>query len=229
MGRGNDWPVRCVVRSSRGPLCPVTHPPPSLADWTRYSSRRYGELPESLCALRQVADALELFSSAPTLSQLVAAPLTITLTALLGIVITSASSNILGAIYWSPITLLVAIQDHYGSSSGGTFPCLVTIRTLLPLILLSSVRAAVFFGGLGCAFSQLAVNVVLNAVSHGMDMAGLAPRYINIRRGAYIIGAVGGSHPGVDIHLPSPAGTDPDPQLFLLPRRSHSLLIRGKS
>jgi NCS1 family nucleobase:cation symporter-1 len=32
-----------------------------------------------------------------------------------------------------------------------------------------------------------AINVVLNSVSTGMDMAGFAPRYINIRRGAYIL------------------------------------------
>lgn len=54
----------------------------------------------------------------------------ITVTALVGVVVTSASSEILGTLYWSPIGLLGAIQGHYNSSS--------------------SVRAAVFFGGLGC-------------------------------------------------------------------------------
>ncbi|ORY77985.1 NCS1 family nucleobase:cation symporter-1 [Leucosporidium creatinivorum] len=121
-------------------------------DWTRYANRRY----------------------APTLSQLVAAPVTITVTALLGVIITSASSSILTeqtTLLWSPITLLAAIQEHYGSSP--------------------RVRAAVFFGGLGCSVSQLSINVVLNSVSAGMDMAGLAPRWINIRRGAYILALFG--------------------------------------
>ncbi|KAF7970275.1 hypothetical protein HWV62_24464 [Athelia sp. TMB] len=111
------------------------------SDWTRYASRRY----------------------APTLSQMVAAPVTITLTALLGVVVTSASSNILGELYWSPITLLGAILDHYNFSSGA--------------------RAGVFFGGVGVALSQLSLNVILNSVSTGMDIAGLWPRFINIRRG----------------------------------------------
>ena len=65
---------------------------------------------------------------------------------------------------------LGAIQDHYDSHSG--------------------VRAAAFFAGLGCTCAQLSINVLLNSVSTGMDMAGLWPKYINIRRGAYILAAV---------------------------------------
>ena len=83
---------------------------------------------------------------------------------------TSASSEILGEIIWSPIGLLSALQDYYQSSPG--------------------VRAACFFAGLGLTGAQLSINVVLNSVSTGMDMAGLWPKYINIRRGAYILAAV---------------------------------------
>lgn len=64
-----------------------------------------------------------------------------------------------------------AIQTHYGDSSG--------------------VRAAVFFAGLGCTCAQLSINVILNAVSTGMVLAGYAPKYINIKRGAVIIGLLG--------------------------------------
>jgi NCS1 family nucleobase:cation symporter-1 len=67
------------------------------SDWTRYANRRY----------------------APTFSQLIAAPVTITLTALFGVIITSASSKILGELYWSPIVLLGEVQRFYGSSPGG--------------------------------------------------------------------------------------------------------------
>jgi NCS1 family nucleobase:cation symporter-1 len=42
----------------------------------------------------------------PLLSQLVAAPVMITICALVGVVVTSASSEILGEIIWSPIALL---------------------------------------------------------------------------------------------------------------------------
>ncbi|BEI86532.1 hypothetical protein CcaverHIS002_0608190 [Cutaneotrichosporon cavernicola] len=103
------------------------------SDWVRYSQRRYY----------------------PMLSQLVAAPLMITLCALVGVVVTSSSYQILGTLYWSPIELLGAIQEHYNSSPG------------------------------------LSINVLLNSVSTGMDMAGLWPKYINIRRGAYLLAAFG--------------------------------------
>lgn len=35
------------------------------------------------------------------------------------------------------------------------------------------------------------ISVVLNSVSTGMDMAGLWPKYINIRRGSYIMAIMG--------------------------------------
>lgn len=47
-------------------------------------------------------------------------------------------------------------------------------------------RAAGFFAGCGLVTCQLAINSIDNAFSAGMDMAGLFPAYINIRRGAYI-------------------------------------------
>jgi NCS1 family nucleobase:cation symporter-1 len=47
-------------------------------------------------------------------------------------------------------------------------------------------RAAAFFAGCGLVTSQLAINTIDNAFSAGMDIAGLFPSFINIRRGAYI-------------------------------------------
>lgn len=47
-------------------------------------------------------------------------------------------------------------------------------------------RAAGFFAGCGLVVCQLAINTIDNAFSTGMDMAGLLPSFINIRRGAYI-------------------------------------------
>ncbi|EQL01802.1 NCS1 family nucleobase:cation symporter-1 [Ophiocordyceps sinensis CO18] len=120
------------------------------SDWTRYASRRY----------------------APTSSQLLASPVTIAVTAIIGIVVTSASRDILGGeLQWNPIYLLAKIQDYYNSSSGA--------------------RAGVFFASSGLVCSQLAISLVLNAMSAGMDMAGLWPKYINIRRGAYIMTMIG--------------------------------------
>ena len=67
--------------------------------------------------------------------------------------------------------MLGAVQDYYNSSPG--------------------VRAAVFFAGLGCTAAQLSLNVLLTAISTGMDMAGLWPKYLNIRRGAYLLAIMG--------------------------------------
>ena len=86
------------------------------SDWTRYAKTK----------------------SAPVPSQLIASPLTIAITATIGIIVTSASRDILGGqIIWNPIALLAAIQDYYDSSSG--------------------VRAAVFFASIGLVASQFSV------------------------------------------------------------------------
>lgn len=86
------------------------------SDWTRYAKRRF----------------------APTLSQLIASPLTIAATATIGIIVTSASRDIMGGeIEWNPIYLLADVQDFYESTPG--------------------VRAAVFFASIGMVFSQFSV------------------------------------------------------------------------
>lgn len=107
------------------------------SDWTRYARRKY----------------------APTVSQLLAAPATIAATAVVGIVVASASRDVLGsAVEWSPIHLLAAIQDHYRSSPG--------------------VRAAVFLASLGLIASQLLVRlaVVGRAPARPLDASANGPR-----------------------------------------------------
>jgi len=86
------------------------------SDWTRYANRKF----------------------APTLSQLVAAPITIAVTAIIGIIVTSAARDVLGDIVWNPIYLLADLQKEYHSSSRA--------------------RAGVFFASLGLVSSQLAVS-----------------------------------------------------------------------
>jgi nucleobase:cation symporter-1, NCS1 family len=98
--------------------------------------------------------------------QAVTAPITICITALCGLLITSATAKIYGEYYWNPFELLLAIQAD--SMSPGA-------------------RAGTFFAALGFLASQLALCIVLNCVSTGMDMAALCPKYINIRRGSYIL------------------------------------------
>ncbi|KIW27545.1 uncharacterized protein PV07_07273 [Cladophialophora immunda] len=114
------------------------------SDWTRYSR----------------------YPNAALFGQAVTAPIAISVTAVCGLLITSASASIYGTVYWNPFELLLAIQQH--SLSPGA-------------------RAGTFFAALGFTASQFALCIVLNSVSAGMDMAALMPKYINIRRGAYIL------------------------------------------
>lgn len=85
------------------------------SDWTRYADRPL----------------------APTLSQMVVAPLTITVTAIFGIIVTSAAMDITGNLVWNPIELLGMIQELNHSSPRA--------------------RAGVFFASLGLVSSQLMV------------------------------------------------------------------------
>ncbi|KAE8400626.1 allantoin permease [Aspergillus pseudonomiae] len=98
------------------------------------------------------------------LGQLVSFPFYSILCATVGILVTAATQNRYGKPLWNLPTLLSAIMENGGSRS----------------------RVAVFFGGAALSVSQMGLNVPANALSGGFDMAATFPRYINLRRGAYI-------------------------------------------
>ncbi|KAG1898460.1 permease for cytosine/purines, uracil, thiamine, allantoin-domain-containing protein [Suillus fuscotomentosus] len=108
---------------------------------------------------------------APTLAQLIVAPFCIIVCATIGIIVTSCAQEIVGSLIWEPFLLLAALQNYYNDSP--------------------RVRAAIFFAGLSCVCAQLGMSIVLNSVSVGMDISGVVPRYINIRRGAYLLAFLG--------------------------------------
>ncbi|KAF2170170.1 hypothetical protein M409DRAFT_19776 [Zasmidium cellare ATCC 36951] len=83
----------------------------------------------------------------------------------LGCLSASASAAIYGEPIWNPPNLVQKWLDTDYSAGA---------------------RAAAFFAGCGLVICQLAINTIDNAFSAGMDMAGLCPSFINIRRGAYI-------------------------------------------
>ncbi|CAN9315255.1 unnamed protein product [Alternaria alternata] len=87
---------------------------------------------------------------------------------LVGLVTTASGQKIYGEIYWNPPDLLMRMMDNGNGSSRS--------------------RAGVFFLAAGFAFTAMFENICGNAVSGGIDLAGLFPRYINIRRGAIITG-----------------------------------------
>ena len=87
------------------------------------------------------------------------------LVTLMGTLTTSAAQKIYGELIWSPNELALRwMQDGYTSKS----------------------RAAAFFAALGFFLSQLSINTVDNAWPGGFDLAALFPKWVNIRRGAYI-------------------------------------------
>ncbi|KAJ7675656.1 permease for cytosine/purines, uracil, thiamine, allantoin-domain-containing protein [Mycena polygramma] len=90
---------------------------------------------------------------------------------ILGIITTSCARGFYPdePLLWKLYDLLEAIQTHGGNGA----------------------RAAVFFAAFAFFLSQLCVNVVACGTVGGMDLAALLPRYINIRRGSFIIALIG--------------------------------------
>ncbi|KAI7782198.1 Allantoin permease [Diaporthe eres] len=88
------------------------------------------------------------------------------LVSFIGLVTTSAAQTIYGEVYWNPPDLLMVMMDSgHGSSKS---------------------RAGVFFLAFGFALTACFENICGNAVAGGIDLAGLFPHYIDIRRGAII-------------------------------------------
>ncbi|RDW59965.1 NCS1 nucleoside transporter family protein-4 [Coleophoma cylindrospora] len=89
-----------------------------------------------------------------------------TLVSFVGLVTTAACQKIYGKIYWNPPDLLMVMMENGEGSSAA--------------------RAGVFFLALGFGLTSMFENICGNAVAGGIDLAGLFPRYIDIRRGAII-------------------------------------------
>ncbi|KAH7123283.1 NCS1 nucleoside transporter [Dactylonectria estremocensis] len=83
-----------------------------------------------------------------------------------GILTASATMTIYGGeAYWNPLTIIHQwMLDNYSAKA----------------------RAAAFFCSLGFVISQLAENTLGNGFAAGMDLAGLFPNWINIRRGGVL-------------------------------------------
>ncbi|KAK7523438.1 uracil permease [Phyllosticta citriasiana] len=88
------------------------------------------------------------------------------LVSLVGLVVTSACQVLYGEIFWNPPDLLMRMMDSgHGSSKA---------------------RAGVFFLSVGFALAGMFENICGNSVAGGIDLAGLWPSYIDIRRGSFI-------------------------------------------
>ncbi|KAK7424519.1 hypothetical protein QQX98_000484 [Neonectria punicea] len=96
-------------------------------------------------------------------------------TEICGILVTAATQKRYGngVPLWDPYQLLVAIQDSAMGTSGE-----------------KGARAATFFLGAAFIVAQLSINVPRNILAGGLDVASLFPKYIDLRRGAYILVAL---------------------------------------
>ncbi|RDI76442.1 hypothetical protein Vi05172_g13577 [Venturia inaequalis] len=113
---------------------------------------------------------VKISKAAAAINQLITLPLVLTVTAALGTFATSAVTNMYGKQIWQPITLLeFLLMDNYNAAT----------------------RAGCFFAAFGFFLSQVSVNLVQNSVAAGMDLASLAPKWIDVKRGALIMCIVG--------------------------------------
>lgn len=101
-------------------------------------------------------------------SQLVTQPLSVTLSAALGILATAAINNSWGleTPLWNPWDLLGATLDRYWSAS---------------------TRFAVFLSAFTWMVSILGTNIAANMIPFGADSSMLFPKYITIPRGQFIV------------------------------------------
>ncbi|WWC70335.1 uncharacterized protein I206_104285 [Kwoniella pini CBS 10737] len=103
----------------------------------------------------------------PLVSQVIIAPISGTIVCVIGLICASSAAKIYPEepLLWTPYGLLTAIQLHENTKGA---------------------RAAVFFASLVFTLAQLGINIPGNCLSGGIDLTSLLPKYINIRRGAYI-------------------------------------------
>ncbi|KAI0719234.1 NCS1 nucleoside transporter family [Fomitopsis betulina] len=103
--------------------------------------------------------------------QIFAIPLCLFGSNLLGIITTSCARGLYPdePLLWRLYDLFEAIQTHGGPGA----------------------RAAVFFAATAFFLSQLSVTVVACGTVGGIDLAALLPRFLDIRRGSFVVAAVG--------------------------------------
>ncbi|XXG94974.1 hypothetical protein Hte_001234 [Hypoxylon texense] len=98
-------------------------------------------------------------------SQLVK-PFAVTISATFGILATAGINGKWGLELWNPWDLLDAIQDHHNSSGA---------------------RFAIFLAALTWTVGILGTNIAANMISFGSDVAMLFPRYVDMKRGFFIV------------------------------------------
>lgn len=102
-------------------------------------------------------------------SQIFAIPLCFSITSLIGILVSSASTILYHKTFWSPLDVLDKFCDTNDKAA----------------------KVGAFFISSSFMIGQLGVNICANSLSAGSDMTALFPYFINIRRGGYVCAAIG--------------------------------------
>ena len=102
------------------------------------------------------------YPRAQIMSQLLVVPINSVIIALIGLIVTSCAAGFYPdeGLLWAPYDLFPVIQENGGPGA----------------------RAACFFVGCVFVMSQFGINIPGNAISGGIDMSGLFPKYLNIMR-----------------------------------------------
>ncbi len=91
-------------------------------------------------------------------------PLVYFIFSFIGIVVASAGQAIYGTLYWDP-TMIISLWTN---------------------------RAAAFFTATAFGLATLGTNISTNSIASSNDFAFLAPKYLNIQRGAFLTALLGG-------------------------------------
>ena len=99
-------------------------------------------------------------------SQLLVVPISSTIISIIGLIVTSCAADFYPdeGLLWAPYDLFPIIQQNGGPGA----------------------RAACFFVGCVFVMSQFGINIPGNAISGGIDMSGLLPKYLNIKRYVFV-------------------------------------------
>lgn len=96
--------------------------------------------------------------------QMLFIPLVYWIFSFVGIVIASAGQAIYGKLYWDPTSIVALLPN----------------------------RAGAFFCAFAFGLATLGTNISTNSIASSNDLAYLAPKWITIRRGAFITAMIGG-------------------------------------
>ncbi|KAH8814709.1 NCS1 nucleoside transporter family [Flagelloscypha sp. PMI_526] len=147
-----------------GPMLDVKSQSPQKVAFVFFSAMTSAIAPKATLALN-ICDFTRYAKSPKVVvwTNILSLSILVTLCAILGVIVTSATEKIYGVATWNPLQV-AELWDN---------------------------RAAAFFAAVCWALAVIATNISANSTAVGNDLAILFPKYVNIRRGQYICAVIG--------------------------------------